>query len=167
MTCRGVHFALTAEEVEQLRSFEDDDERVEYLSEEIEEMYFDRHPEFVAESDKAWDAIHRALADGELTWEGGEYPLNHVILGGELLCSGDDYVMSLKTPEQVREIAAVLPAIGEEEFRQRYLAIDPDNYEQGLSDDDLQYTWDWFQDVRAFYLRAAQHGRYVLFTVDQ
>jgi len=35
------------------------------------------------ESDKAREAMHRALADGQLSWDGGTYPLNHVVLGGE------------------------------------------------------------------------------------
>jgi len=75
--------------------------------------------------------------------------------------------MSLKTPRQVRDIAAALPAITEEEFRQRYFAIDAESYGFPLSDEDFHYTWDWFQGVRDLYTRATREERFVLFTADQ
>jgi len=167
VACRGVHFALKEDEVVALRSILDERDRVSYLAEVIEENYFANHPGLVAESDKAWDAIHRVLADGELTWDGGEYPLNHVVLAGELLCTGDDYIMSLKTPQQVRDITAALPGITETGFRERYFAIDPASYGMDISEDDFCYTWEWLQPVRDLYARAAVEGRYVLFTADQ
>ena len=63
-----------------------------------------------------------------MTWDGGEYPLNHVVLAGELLYGETDYLMSLKAPQQVRDIAAALLAITEAEFRRRYFAIDAKSY---------------------------------------
>ena len=75
--------------------------------------------------------------------------------------------MSLKTPEQVRGIAAALSGITEADFRRRYDAIDARSYGCPLSDEDFRYTWDWFQGVRELYTRAAQTGRFVLFTADQ
>ena len=167
MGCLGVHFSLSTDEVQQLRSVEDESERVEYLHEVIEEEYFSNQPERKAESDKAWDAMHRALADGQLSWDGGAYPLNHVVLGGELLYTESDFIMVLKSPQQVRDVAAELPSITEDDFRRRYLAIDAASYGFPLTDEDFGYTWDWFQGVREFWLRAAAEGRYVLFTADQ
>src|SRR5262249_26303350 len=140
---------------------------LDHLQEVIEEAYFNEHPDLKAESDKAWDAMHRTLADGELTWDGGKYPLNHVVLAGELLYTDSDYIMSLKTPQQVRDLAAALPAITEAEFRRRYFCINPKNYSTPLSEEDCQYTWDSFQGVRDLYTRAAEEGRFVLFTADQ
>ena len=122
--------------------------------------------DWLAESDKSWDAMHRALADGELTWNGGEYPLNHVVLGGELLYSEADYIMSLKSAAQVRDIAPAAAAVTEPEFRRRYFAIGR-SYEFGTREDDCLYTWDYFQEVRKLYSRAAAAGRPVLFTADQ
>lgn len=75
--------------------------------------------------------------------------------------------MSLKTAQQVRDIAAALPGITETDFRRRYDAIDPKSYGFPLTDEDFRYTWDWFQAVRDLYTRAAQAGRFVLFTADQ
>jgi len=167
MSCLGVHFALTEKEAAQLRSIKHEEARIDHLQEVIEETYFSDYPDLKSESAKAWDAMHRALADGQLTWDGGQYPLNHTVLGGELLYTDSDYIMSLKTPQQVRDIAAALPAITEEDFRRRYFAIDAKSYGSPLSEEDFRYTWDWFQNVRDLYTRAAKEGRFVLFTADQ
>jgi len=167
MGCLGVHFALSNADVEHLHSLPDERDRLTYVVEEVEKTYFADRKEYLAESDKAWDAMHRALADGELTWDGGEYPLNHVVLAGELLYTEPDYIMSLKSPDQVRDIAAALPAVTVGEFRRRYFAIDPESYGSPLNEEDFGYTWEWFQNVRRLYLKAADEGRYVLFTADQ
>jgi hypothetical protein len=167
MSCLGVHFALTEKEAAHLRSLDDEQERLSHLQEVIEEHYLSHEKQFVAESDKSWDAMHRALADGEMSWDGGDYPLNHTVLAGELLYTDSDYIMSLKTPEQVRDIAAALSGITEADFRRRYDAIDPKSYGFPLTDEDFRYTWDGFLGVRDLYTRAAQAGRFVLFTADQ
>ena len=167
MAFLGVHFALTDEEVDYLRSLDDERKRLDHLQEVIEEEYLAEHKEYAAESDKAWDAMHRALSDGKLTWDGGSYPLNYVVLGGELLYTNPDYIMSLKTPTQVKEISESLKSIAPDDFRNRYFAIDAESYGFPLTEDDLEYTWEWFQNVRDLYFRAAIELRYILFTADQ
>lgn len=140
MSCLGVHFALSNEDVVNIRAINNEQERLAYLQEEIEERYLDEPGTYAAESDKAWDAIHRTLTDGRLTWDGGAYPLNHVVLAGELLYTEDDYIMSLKSPTQVRDINTELENITKESFRKRYLSISPSEYGMELSDDDFSYT---------------------------
>jgi len=81
--------------------------------------------------------------------------------------TGSDYIMSLKNPAQVRDVAAALSCLDEAGFRRRYFAINPKRYEVDLSEEDFAYTWDWFQEVRDMYTRAAKAGRWVLFTADQ
>jgi hypothetical protein len=167
MGCLGVHFALTEGEVKSLRSISGESDRLEYIKSEIETRYFGDLSELKAESDKAWDAMHRALSDGTLSWDGGTYPLNHTVLAGELLYTESDYIVSLKNPQQVRDIAKALSVIDESSFRRRYLAIDPEDYGLEMSEEDFGYTWEWFQEVRNLYLRAASEDRFVLFTADQ
>jgi hypothetical protein len=159
MGCLGVHFSLSSEEVQRIRATHEFT-RVDSIHETFEEEYFANQPERKAESDKAWDAMHRTLSDGELTWDGGDYPLNHVVLGGELLYTGSDFIMVLKSPEQVRDVARALPGVTEAEFRHRYFAISPDSYRFPLSEEDFSYTWEWFQGVREFWLRAATEDRF-------
>lgn len=166
MGCLGVHFSLSEDEVHHLQKLPEC-ERVDFVHEELEEEYFSEHPERIAEMDKAWDAMHRALTDGKLSWDGGSYPLNHFVLGGELLYSEPDFILVLKSPAQVRDVAKALPAISEAELRRRYFAIDAQSYGAPLSEADFAYTWEWFKSARDFWLRAADEGRYVLFTADQ
>ena len=62
MACRGVFFALTEAQQTTLDSASDDDEVMGAI-EDIEEAW---DKENLAECDKAWDAMHRCLADGTL-----------------------------------------------------------------------------------------------------
>jgi hypothetical protein len=155
MACRGVHFALNDDERSALLAQEDDDARLEFVQEQIEEELWTDEPERGCETDKAWDAIHRALTDGSLD------------PGDRSLFSRDDYVMSLKTPAQVREIASFLASVTEALLRKGYDRIDAGGYDGHLGDEDFAYTWEWFQALRDFYVRAATAGHHVLFTVDQ
>jgi Domain of unknown function (DUF1877) len=68
----------------------------------------------------------------------------------------DDYIMSLKMPWGVKQIADALRGITENAFRDRYFCIDQEDY------DGYEYTWSWFQEVRELYDRAADAGRPVL-----
>ena len=165
MSCRGVRFALGRDDVETIRSFAKDSDRLNFVLEHVEEELYDT--DRAASSDKSGDAMHRALSGGYLTWDGGTYPLNHTVLGGELLYSGDDFIMSLKSPSQVSDVAGSLADIDLEAFRKLYFAIPADDYDAALDEQDCEYTWSWFEEVREFFQRAATEGTYVLFTADQ
>jgi len=167
MSCLGVHFALSAEDLATLRSLSGDEKRLEFLIEEVEQRYMDGEKTYAAESDKAWDAMHRLLGDGDLSYDGAGYPLSHVVLGGEPLYSDDDYIVSLKSPQQVKDVAAAIVGLDQQRFRALYDALDPDDYDGEMGDEDFEYTWDWFQGVRALFIRAADEGRAIVFTADQ
>jgi hypothetical protein len=155
MGCLGVLFSLGEVEVSKLKHLPSDEESLEYLQEEIEEDFFEQYPARVAELDKAWDALHRSLTDGKLEYGNGIFPLSHVILGGEILYSGGDYIMTLKNPQQVQKIAERLTAITQESLRDGYNKIDSDNYGSYLTEEDFEYTWDWFKDSHPFWKLAA------------
>ena len=55
MSCLGVHLAITSGEAAELLAMDDEDERLEHLQEVLEETYFEKFADLVAESDKAWD----------------------------------------------------------------------------------------------------------------
>jgi hypothetical protein len=42
--------------------------------------------------------MHRSLANGLLEYDGGSYPLNHVVLDGLPLYGQDDYIIVKLTP---------------------------------------------------------------------
>jgi hypothetical protein len=161
MSGRGVHFALNNAHTQAVLAAKDDDD----LMSVIEAIEAEWNEEYLAESDKAWNAIHRCLTDGSLLYESGKYPLNHCICGGQQLYSGEDYTVSFVSPTQVKDIAVALNQITESWFRERYFAIPQDDY-GNLSDNDFKYTWGWFQEVRTLYQKAATADRSVIFTVD-
>ncbi len=137
MSCLGVHFALDEEQVAALKATPED-QRVEFVQEEIEEGLWSADPSRGEETDKAWDAIHRALTDGDLSYDSSPYPLSHVVLGGEPLYGGEDYIISLKTPDQVRDVADALKAVTREELRRGYDRIDAAAYQGELCEEELR-----------------------------
>ena len=137
--------------------------RVAFVQERFEQTLWSSDRSRGQETDKAWDAIHRSLTDGNLEWDNGSYPLNHVILGGELLYHESDYILSLKLPDQVRDIATALDGYTKDEFRAGYGRIDPRTAGYKVGDEDFEYTWHWFVPLRRFYARAAKDTRAVVF----
>lgn len=163
MSCLGVLFALTDADSQRLLAAADDD-AVMTIVEELEEKWDEG---WLAQTDKAWDALHRCLSNGTLFHDEGDYPLNRAILGGKRLYDSADYVVSYVAPNEVKDVAASLTSLTEQDLRKRYDAIDPDDYDGGHGDEDFKFTWTHFLAVREFYKKAAAAGRSVVFTVDQ
>jgi uncharacterized protein DUF1877 len=163
MPCRGVFFAVTPEQAEQLLAAKDD-ERLMSLVEKIEEAWDEEH---LAQCDKAWDAMHRALTDGDLGCGNGRYPLSHCVLGPRQLHEEDDYIVSLVMPNEVQDVADSLKGITAGWFHEQYRSIVPKDYAPEYGEEDREYTWEYFQEVRQLYAKAAAAGRAVVFTVDQ
>lgn len=152
MGCRGVHFALNDHQVKQLLSAENDDKVLEVVQEEIEGSW---DKEWLQETDKAWDAIHRCLTDGKLNSEPTS-PLHKCILGGQQLYEEEDYIVSYLIPEEVGEVAAAIKDIDEEWMRRKYFAIDPNDYGFPLTEEDFEYTWSWFEELRSSFKRLGK-----------
>ncbi|MBI3946726.1 MAG: YfbM family protein [Armatimonadetes bacterium] len=158
----GILYAITEEQMQHLLDAGDDEDAVQsVLYEDIEEPWDRDH---LCDMDKAWDGIHRCLADGTLSWLGGFYPLSFCILGGNPLCTDPGEPVSLKTPEQVRDIATAVAGITRERMRQLYLPLRHTDYpREWYGEDDFDYIWDHFEYVKAFYQMAAAEGRAVVF----
>jgi hypothetical protein len=164
MACRGVYFALIQHDVDRLRTASSDAKRLEIVQEEIEQAWDE---EWLCQVDKAWDAIHRSLTDGSLKPRGGSAPLNLCVLGGESLYAADNYLMHLLNPTQVRDVADAIAEWDEAKLRAGYARIVERDYGVSKSEEDFQYTWDWFSEVRQFFRKSADAGRWVIFTADQ
>lgn len=139
----GVHFAITPAQESLVPDGIGD----------LEESWAE--PALKVDTDKAWDAIDRCLS-------GAGYPLSHAVLGGRHLTT--DYYAVLVTAAEVHDVAAALQPVTEEWLRERYDALDEDDYGVLLDDEDFAYTWSNFEEVRALYERASAAGRAVLFT---
>ncbi len=162
MACRGVHFALTADQAERLLTLSDDDEVLTYIQEELEEQWDN---DWLQETDKAWDAIHRCLTMG--TTATASRVLAKCVLGGRQLYSGGDYIVSFLSPADVEALAAGLQPLDETWIRETYRKLDPEDYGVGLSQDDEDYTVAYFIELKEFFSKSAAQRRAVVFTVDQ
>jgi hypothetical protein len=167
MSCLGVLFSLDKTAVDKLKSFSSDEDRLDFVQMEIEEEYFTKYRDKTCELVNAWDAIHRTLTDGKLDWNNGTYPLNHFILGGEIVYTQPNYIMTLKSPQQVSDIFEKFDSVTEDVFKTKYFQIDKASYGLDTSDEDFDYTWTWFTQSRDFWKLASEEKRYVLFTADQ
>ncbi|WP_179277147.1 YfbM family protein [Actinoplanes regularis] len=157
----GVYFAITAEQERSLLVAADGgDDEVGEILEVLEESWDDDR--LKADTDKAWDAIHRCLADGTLDPDGGEFPLSHAVLGGRHL--HDEYYVVYLTADQVRDVSDALQAVDRAWLRRRFDTIDDPDYRGARDEVDFDYTWVNFVDVREFYQRAAAARRAVIFT---
>ena len=166
MACRGVFFALSSAQKEHLLALDSDEKRLDYIQEEIEEAWDEAH---LMQTDKAWDAIHRCLTDGTLTVARSSNPLGKLIVGGiQLYSDPQRYIVNLTESSELPEISTALKGVTKELFKARYDQLRSTDYPQELiSEQDWEYTWDWFSDLPDFVDRAVHEGRSIIFTVDQ
>ena len=166
MACRGVFFALSSAQKDRLLALDSDEERINYIQEDIEEAWDEMH---LLQTDKAWDAIHRCLTDGTLTVARSADPLGQLSVGGIQLCSDPQrYIINLIESSELPEISTALKTVTKEWLRARYNQLGSTDYPRELlSEQDWEYTWDWFSDIPDFVDRAVREGRSVIFTVDQ
>lgn len=162
MGCRGVYFALDQADAQRVScAAGDDDALVEILQEEIEERW---DQDWLCETDKAWDAIHRCLAGGRLGSDGSTR--SKCVLGGRQLHAGADYIVNFLEPDEVRAVARDISGIDERWMRHQYALLANHGYDGAVGDEDFNYTWQYFQEVREFFAKTAAAGRSVVFTVD-
>jgi hypothetical protein len=155
----GVHFAITVEQEQLLLDADGDDDAVSEIIGDLEEEWEDGT--LKVDTDKAWDAIHRCLTDGSLDPDAGSRPLPLAVVGGRHL-HDEMYVVHV-TADEVCDVAAALRDIDEPWLRARFGDFD-DDYAGAADEQDFEYTWSSFAEVRAFYQRAAAAGRAVIFT---
>ena len=174
MACRGVLFAVTDEQTTRLLAASTDEEVLEIV-EDIEEGWDE---DFLVQTDKAWDAIHRCLSDGTLKFSGGTYPLNRCILGGKQLYQGDDYIISFVPANEVKDVAAALAELCKDpdQFHAwvtvRLTALKQTDFPQEYLDDESfkmmhEYVSDYLDGILWLYQQATEANRAVIFTVDQ
>lgn len=171
MACRGWYTALLPEQANAFRSAGDIDD----LLEKLNDLYPVANEDGRIQSvDKSWDAMHRVLTGGWLDDYHGDAALRACVLGATQLSSRKDWIISFVEPALVKDVAAAIGPIEEAWFREQYFALHRNppgprirRYEVELTEQDFEYTWSYFCEVRTFYRRAADRGLAVIFAVDQ
>ena len=162
---RGLHFALTPAQDARLLALADAGDEAAVMAE-VDALEASWDAAWLCESDKAWDAIHRCFCHGQLLYEGGEAPLNQLICGGRQLVLMDEATISHVSVDEVRRVAEAAAHITREGLHQRYGQIKQRGYAHKLGEADFADAWANFQDLSAFFARAAADRRAVIFTVD-
>jgi hypothetical protein len=179
MAGRGGFNAITPEQMGRLLAIRyesdlDDDACDEAIMEEvsrIEETIDSESLDFL-HVDKAWDAIHRCLTGdqtpgGMVNPNSGTGPLKLCVLGGAELMEADHHIITLVKPDEVPRVADALTKIDKAELRKRFFRLDPKAVsDYPIDGDEFEYTWSNFAGLPAFYRRAADSGRAVLFIAD-
>lgn len=182
MSCLGRHYALKEAQCARLLACTDDDERIDYLHEELDETC--EEDDSYVDTDKAWDAIHRCLGDFPphtpyfypvdakyggyaLPEDHGSYPLKLAVLGGRRVTDDESrYFVRLIEANEVGDLAEALKPITKGWMRERYFKNCEGAWPE-YGEEDFEYTWAYFEDMRDFFRRIAPSGRSVIFTADQ
>lgn len=162
MVGNGYHIALSRENAKRVFSAQGDDALLK-LVEEFKASKAMKADGQLLDLKKAWDPIHRCLTDGDLDPAGGEFPLNHVILGGKQLHKGDAQVVVLVRPDMVGFITEALRDLKEPDFRKRFFELVPAKFDQPITEKEYTHIWAIFREVLAFYEYCDEERMAVLF----
>jgi len=165
VTGRGFHLALSREETKQLMA-QGEGAAVRQFVLDLEAARQASKSDLLLSLDDTWDAMHRCLADGELDPLGGEFPLNHAILGGRPLYKDDGFLVAFVRPDMTPFIAEAITHLKRDEFRQRYFQLDPASYQREPNQKEYESVWNALQRVRDFYEAAAEDRTAVVFAAE-
>ena len=163
MVGRGFHIALSREHAKRLFAIKDDPSLLQFL-EELKSMPDLKKSGRILDLGTAWDPIHRCLTEGELDPAGGDFPLNHAVLGGKQLHKGADSTAVLVRPDMTRFIADALEELTEDDIRQKFFALDSKSYQQPIDEKHFMHMWIALQTLKDFYLAATENLEAVVFT---
>ncbi len=163
MVGRGFHIALSREHAKRLFAIKDDPSLLKFL-EELKSMPDLKKSGRILDLGTAWDPIHRCLTEGELDPAGGDFPLNHAILGGKQLHKGADSTAVLVRPDMTQFIADALEELTEDDIRTKFFALNPQSYQQPIDEKHFMQTWIVLQTLKDFYLATAENMEAIVFT---
>ncbi len=159
----GYHIALSRDYAKRVFAAKDDPSLPPLLEELLSDKSLRENAQ-ILELKRTWDPIHRCLTEGTLDPEGGEFPLNHVILGGKKLHHASDYAAVVIRPDMVTFIAEALRELREPDFRKRYFALAEHSFDQPLNDKEYAYVWHMVQEIRTFFEFCDEERFAILFT---
>ena len=96
--------------------------------------------------------------------------LGRLVLGGnKLLEDDDDFSAMVISADDVQAMVPALAGVSEESFREDFdvpAMLENEIYpvtEDDDADDFFEYVWDYFEEIREFFQRAAEEGQAVIF----
>jgi hypothetical protein len=166
MSKRGNFYAITPDEAERLLSLVGNEAD---LAKEALELYtFERQrAHFITPVDKTWDPIHRCLCDGTLRNLGaGKTLLSCCVLGARHLPAGTEMIICFVAAEQVPQISEALQAVEIPWFISKFTSLSTHGYTGAINNEELEFAWESFTNIRNLYERAANANRAIVFVAD-
>jgi hypothetical protein len=111
-----------------------------------------------------WDPLHRIMTDGELDPGGGDFPGNHVVLGGKQLHHASDFSAILIRPDIVAFVSESLNELKQGEVREKFENL-PASYNRPRGDKEFVELWLAITRMQTFFDAAAENLEAVVFTV--
>jgi hypothetical protein len=182
MSGRGLHLALTDQELSNLRK-QSAEHQADYIGEALEAVKFDTDD--ACETDKSWAYIHSALngtdPDGPLAM--GAQPKQvflsgifgrtqqisdgrYAIMGDSAVLDSEDYYIGLIASDRVPTVWTALAAISTDELGRLVKEVHRKFAASGSAADAADYAMSWFPALVQFYSGAADTRKHVIFTVD-
>jgi hypothetical protein len=111
-----------------------------------------------------WDPLHRIMTDGELDPGGGDFPGNHVVLGGKQLHHAGDFSAILIRPDIVAFVSEALNELKQNDVREAFQKL-PASYDKPRGDKEFTELWLAITKLKVFFDAAAENLEAVVFTV--
>ncbi len=163
MLGRGYYLALAREHAKRLFGIKEDVPLAAFM-EELKTSAEMKKSGRALDIGGVWDPLHRIMTDGELDPGGGDFPGNHVVLGGRQLHHGSDYSAILIRPDMVAFVSETLNELKQAGVREKFQAL-PTSYTKSRGDKEFAELWLAIQNMRTFFDAAAENLEAVAFTV--
>jgi hypothetical protein len=162
----GAHIILTRDDAKRVFG-STGDESVRRTVGELRVSKRHRENKLVLETGTTWDPIHRVLTDGTLDYTGGDFPLNHTILGGKRLHRAETFEANLVRPDIVPHVAEALHDIKRQEVYHKYMQLDSAALGHPPREKEFDIVWNCLQQIRQLFEDASNERCAVLFTVER
>lgn len=163
MLGRGHYLALAREHAKRLFGIKDDAALAAFV-EELKNSAEMKKSGRALDIGGAWDPLHRIMTDGELDPGGGDFPGNHVVLGGKQLHHGSDFSAILIRPDIVAFVSEAINELKQPEVREKFQNL-PSSYTKPRGDKEFIELWLAISQLRTFFDAAAENLEAVVFTV--
>lgn len=163
MLGRGYYLALAREHAKRLFGIKEDAPLAAFM-EELRTSAEMKKSGRALDIGAAWDPLHRIMTDGELDPGGGDFPGNHVVLGGKQLHHAGDFSAILIRPDIVAFVSESLNELKQNEVREKFENL-PATYAKPRGDKEFVELWLAITQMRTFFDAAAENLEAVVFTV--
>jgi hypothetical protein len=161
---RGYYLALARDHAKRLFGIKEDAPLAEFMNE-LKNAPDMKKSGRSLDIGSVWDPLHRILTDGELDPGGGDFPENHVVLGGRQLHHGPDFSSILIRPDMVAFVSTALNELKQTEVREKFQNL-PASYTKPRGDKEFAEIWLAIQKLRTFFDAAGENLEAVVFTVQ-